>query len=147
MTGLILAAGRSKRMGQPVPKVLMLLKDRPVLAYVLDTCRAAGTNRILVVVGNRKEQVQQAFAGERVEFVVQQEPRGTADAVLSCAGAVQPGEDVLVLSGDVPLVRVERARASDSSHASGTATELSTTVRPPRCQDRIARPARLMRCT
>jgi bifunctional UDP-N-acetylglucosamine pyrophosphorylase/glucosamine-1-phosphate N-acetyltransferase len=141
MTGLILAAGRSKRMGRPVPKVLMPLNDRPVLAYVLDTCRAAGADRILVIIGDRKEQVRQAFAGERVEFVVQPEPRGTADAVLSCAGAVQPEEDVLVLSGDVPLVRVETLRRLIQVHRQETAdlTLLSAAVADPKGYGRVIR--------
>jgi bifunctional UDP-N-acetylglucosamine pyrophosphorylase/glucosamine-1-phosphate N-acetyltransferase len=141
MTGLILAAGRSKRMGQPVPKVLMPLRNRPVLAYVLDSCRAAGAHRILVIIGDRKEQVRQAFAGERVEFVVQPEPRGTADAVLSCAGAVQPEEDVLVLSGDVPLVRVETLKRLIQVHRQEAAdlTLLSATVADPKGYGRVIR--------
>lgn len=141
MTGLILAAGRSKRMGQPVPKVLMPLKDRPVLAYVLDICRAAGADRILVIVGDRREQVRQAFAGERVEFVVQLEPRGTADAVLSCAGLVQPEEDVLVLSGDVPLVKADTLKRLIQMHQQEAAdlTLLSATVVDPKGYGRVIR--------
>jgi bifunctional UDP-N-acetylglucosamine pyrophosphorylase/glucosamine-1-phosphate N-acetyltransferase len=113
MTGIILAAGKSKRMGQPLPKVLLPLKGHPVLEYVLRTCQSARIGRILVVVGDRREQVQAAcrsmthLAGPPLEFVVQSEPKGTADAVLSCSDAIPAGEDVVVLSGDVPLVRVQ----------------------------------------
>ena len=128
-------------MGQPVPKVLMPLNNRPVLAYVMDTCRAAGADRILLIVGDRKEQVRQAFAGDHVEFVVQQKPMGTADAVLSCADAVQPEEDVLVLSGDVPLVRAETLKRLIGVHGREAAdlTLLSATVADPKGYGRVIR--------
>jgi len=128
-------------MGQPVPKVLLPLRNRPVLAYVLDTCRAAGADRVLVIVGDRKEQVRQAFAGQPLEFVVQPKPNGTADAVLSCDGAVPPEEDVLVLSGDVPLVRVETLKRLIEQHRKETAdlTLLSANVADPKGYGRVIR--------
>jgi bifunctional UDP-N-acetylglucosamine pyrophosphorylase/glucosamine-1-phosphate N-acetyltransferase len=143
MTGIILAAGRSKRMGQPVPKVLLPLKGRPVLAYVLEACRNAGVSRVLVIIGDRREQVRQAFAGQPLEFVVQRAPKGTADAVLSCDGAVPPTEDVLVLSGDVPLVRVETLKRLIEQHAREAAdlTLLSAVVLDPHGYGRVIRDA------
>lgn len=143
MTGIILAAGKSKRMGQPVPKVLMPLAGRPVLAYVVDACRAAGVNRILAVVGDRQEQVRQEFAGWSLEFAVQQEQKGTADAVLSCDGAIPDAEDVLVLSGDVPLVRVDTLRCLVEEHRRQDAdlTLLAATVADPHGYGRVIRNA------
>ena len=104
MTGIILAAGRSKRMGAPIPKVLLPLKGRPVLEYVVNTCQAAGIKRIIAIIGHQRELVQRLFAGQALEFVVQPEQSGTAHAVLCCAGVVREDEDVVVLSGDVPLL-------------------------------------------
>jgi bifunctional UDP-N-acetylglucosamine pyrophosphorylase / glucosamine-1-phosphate N-acetyltransferase len=143
MTGIVLAAGKSKRMGRPAPKVLMPLAGRPVLAYVIVACRAAGVNRILAVVGDRQEQVRQEFAGQPLEFAVQHEQRGTADAVLSCDGAIPAEEDVLVLSGDVPLVRVETLKRLIEQHRRQAAdlTLLSATVADPHGYGRVIRNA------
>lgn len=143
MTGIILAAGRSRRMGRPVPKVLMPLAGRPVLAYVIDACRAAGVNRILAVVGDRQEQVRREFAGQPLEFAAQHEQKGTADAVLSCDGAIPDVEDVLVLSGDVPLVRVETMKRLIEEHRRQAAdlTLLSATVADPHGYGRVIRNA------
>jgi bifunctional UDP-N-acetylglucosamine pyrophosphorylase/glucosamine-1-phosphate N-acetyltransferase len=143
MTGIILAAGRSKRMGQSVPKVLMPLAGRPVLAYVIDACRAAGAGRILAVVGDRQEQVRQEFGGQSLEFAVQREQKGTADAVLSCDGTISDAEDVLVLSGDVPLVRVETLKRLIVEHRRQAAdlTLLAATVADPHGYGRVIRDA------
>jgi UDP-N-acetylglucosamine diphosphorylase/glucosamine-1-phosphate N-acetyltransferase len=105
MTGIVLAAGKSKRMGGKVPKVLLSLKGRPLLGYVIAACRRAGINHIVAVIGDRREQIERRFPKQGLEFVVQAEQKGTADAVLSCAGAIPSTETVVVLSGDVPLLR------------------------------------------
>jgi bifunctional UDP-N-acetylglucosamine pyrophosphorylase/glucosamine-1-phosphate N-acetyltransferase len=129
MTGIILAAGKSKRTATPQPKVLLTLRGRAVLSYVLDVCHQAGLKRIIVVVGDRREQVEAAFAEQGLEFAVQVEPRGTAEAVLSCAGRLGDSDDAVILSGDVPLIRpgtvarlVERHRADRADLTLLTAT-------------------------
>jgi len=105
VTAIILAAGRSKRMGACVPKVLLPIAGRPLLSYVLESARAAGANRLIVVVGVQKEQVMAAFEQTGVEFVVQAGQRGTADAVLACRGQLADDEECVVLCGDAPLIR------------------------------------------
>jgi bifunctional UDP-N-acetylglucosamine pyrophosphorylase/glucosamine-1-phosphate N-acetyltransferase len=105
MTAVILAAGQSKRMGAGVPKVLIEVHGRPLLGYLLDTVREAGVERVIVVTGSGRSEVETAFANRGVEFAVQPEQRGTADAVLACRDILSDDEDCIVLCGDAPLVR------------------------------------------
>jgi bifunctional UDP-N-acetylglucosamine pyrophosphorylase/glucosamine-1-phosphate N-acetyltransferase len=101
---VILAAGKGTRMKSSLPKVLHEAAGRPLLAWVIDAARAAGCQRILVVVGHGAERVQEVIGGEDLSWVLQAEQRGTGHA-LAQAEAELPGEaTVLVLSGDVPLM-------------------------------------------
>jgi len=97
-------------MGAPVPKVLLSIRGRPLLRYVLESVRSAGVNRTLVVVGTQKEQVMEAFAQDDVEFVFQTGQRGTADAVLACRDRLADDEECVVLCGDAPLIRPDTIR-------------------------------------
>jgi bifunctional UDP-N-acetylglucosamine pyrophosphorylase / glucosamine-1-phosphate N-acetyltransferase len=107
VTSIVLAAGKSKRMGAAVPKVLLPIEGRPLLSYVLESARAAGVNRTIVVVGTQKEQVMAAFGQWDVEFAEQAGQRGTADAVLACRSLLADDEECVVLCGDAPLIRPE----------------------------------------
>jgi len=91
-------------MGAQAPKVLLLLEGRPLLAYVIDAVRQAGASRTVVVVGAGREQVVERFSGQGLEFAVQAEQKGTADAVLACRGLVADDEECIVVYGDVPLM-------------------------------------------
>ena len=101
---IVLAAGLGTRMKSAMPKVLHPLCGRPMLAYVLDAARQATGERPIVVYSPATEQVRGTFAGD-AEFAVQDEPRGTGDAVRAGL-AVLPGDvaELLVVSGDVPRV-------------------------------------------
>ena len=101
---LILAAGQGKRMRSGLPKVLHPLAGRPLLAHVLDTARALGARRTVVVHGHGAEQVRAAFADAPVQWVLQAEQLGTGHAVQQGMPHLQGDGDVLVLYGDVPLV-------------------------------------------
>jgi bifunctional UDP-N-acetylglucosamine pyrophosphorylase/glucosamine-1-phosphate N-acetyltransferase len=97
-------------MGARVPKVLLSIAGRPLLSYVLESARAAGVTRTIVVVGTQKEQVMAAFGWAGVEFAVQAGQRGTADAVLACRDRLADNEECVVLCGDAPLIRPETIR-------------------------------------
>ncbi len=99
-----MAAGLGTRMRSSTPKVLHPLCGRPVLAYVLDAAEAATGARPLVVISPPVSAIAEVFA-DRADFATQAEPRGTADAVAAALEALPPEvAEVLVLSGDVPLV-------------------------------------------
>ena len=102
---LILAAGQGKRMRSGLAKVLHPLAGRPLLAHVLDSARALKPAKVIVVHGHGAEQVKQAFPEGGLHWVLQAEQLGTAHAVMQAMPQVSADADVLVLYGDVPLVR------------------------------------------
>jgi len=103
---IVLAAGEGKRMQSSLPKVLHEAAGAPLLAHVGTAARESGVERIVVVVGKGAEQVRDRFKDEGWEFVLQNERHGTADAVRRAEDALRDFDgEVLVLAGDVPLLR------------------------------------------
>src|SRR5688572_6069699 len=102
---VILAAGQGKRMRSGLPKVLHPLAGRPLLAHVLDTARTLKARRIVVVHGHGAEAVRAAFPDAGIAWALQSEQLGTGHAVQQAMPHLEAGGDVLVLYGDVPLVR------------------------------------------
>ena len=107
---IVLAAGLGKRMRSELPKVLHPLGGRPLLAHVLDTVRSLAPRRTLVVHGHGAEKVRAAFAGSALDWVLQAELLGTGHAVMQALPQVGGDGDVIVLYGDVPLIRPESLR-------------------------------------
>ncbi|GAB4526438.1 MAG: hypothetical protein Kow0063_00700 [Anaerolineae bacterium] len=101
---VILAAGQGKRMKSRLPKVLHPLCGRPMIQYVLDAADALNPSRLVVVVGPRAEQVRSALNRD-VTFVEQTQRLGTGHAVMQAAAVLQGIPHVLVLYGDMPLLR------------------------------------------
>ncbi len=108
---IVLAAGEGKRMKSSMPKVLMPLAGRPMLAHVLDTARALQPARIHLVYGHLGEQVRAALTdlGD-LAWVHQPEQRGTGHAVKLAMPEIPEDARVLVLYGDVPLIRTDTLR-------------------------------------
>jgi len=107
---VILAAGQGKRMRSALPKVLHPLAGRPLLAHVLDAARALKPDAIHVVHGHGGAEVKAAFNGAPVEWVEQTRQLGTGHALLQALPHIPRAATVLVLNGDVPLLRVETLR-------------------------------------
>jgi bifunctional UDP-N-acetylglucosamine pyrophosphorylase/glucosamine-1-phosphate N-acetyltransferase len=103
---VILAAGQGKRMKSNLPKVLQPLAGQPMLAHVIATAKALRADAIHVVHGHGGEQVQQALAGEPANWVLQAEQLGTGHALAQAMPSIPDDHQVLILFGDVPLVRV-----------------------------------------
>ncbi|MBS0583698.1 MAG: bifunctional UDP-N-acetylglucosamine diphosphorylase/glucosamine-1-phosphate N-acetyltransferase GlmU [Proteobacteria bacterium] len=103
---VVLAAGEGKRMKSARAKVLLPLAGRPMLAHVLDTARALHPEKIHVVYGHRGEQVRAAFADQPdLAWVHQAEQNGTGHAMQLAIAGIPDAARVLVLYGDVPLIR------------------------------------------
>lgn len=127
---VVLAAGKGTRMDSDLPKVLHRAAGRPLLAWVLDAAREAGCDEIVVVVGHGADQVRREVAAPDIEFALQAEQLGTGHALAQAATRVcgdaagADGNDpatVLVLSGDVPLVRGTTLVAlAEAAEAAGT---------------------------
>ena len=115
---IILAAGEGKRMHSALPKVLQPIAGRPMLAHVLDTARMLSPARVHAVIGHGAQAVREAFAGdETISWVEQAQRLGTGHAVLQAMPAIPDEARVLVLYGDVPLIRastLERLLATPS---------------------------------
>jgi len=104
---VVLAAGLGTRMRSSLPKVLHPVCGRPMVAYVLDAAVTATSSRPIVVGPPSTDAVRDAVSAT-ADIVVQAEPRGTGDALRTAMAALPDDVDeVLVLSGDVPLVRPE----------------------------------------
>src|SRR5699024_1567612 len=102
---VILAAGKGKRMRSTQPKVLQPLAEQPLLAHVLDSARALEPRAMHVVYGHGGEQVREAFADDGINWVLQEPQLGTGHAVAQALPAIPAHDEVLVLSGDVPLMQ------------------------------------------
>jgi len=115
---IVLAAGEGKRMKSMLPKVLMPLAGRPMLAHVLDTARALRPEGLHVVYGHRGEQVRTTFARDTdIHWVHQSEQRGTGHAVKLALHDIADPKRILVLYGDVPLLRAETLTELVRTHA------------------------------
>jgi len=108
---IILAAGAGKRMKSDLPKVLQPIAGRPMLAHVIDTARQLRPDAIHVVYGHGGEAVRAAFADQPdLQWAEQTQQLGTGHAVQQAMPQVPDAATVLVLYGDVPLIRVDTLR-------------------------------------
>ena len=101
---IVLAAGKGSRMHSSTPKVLHRAAGKELLEWVVETARASGCEKILVVVGHQREKVQGAIQGDDIVWVHQKEQKGTGHALAQAEPYVTEPSTLLVLSGDVPLV-------------------------------------------
>ncbi len=104
---VVLAAGQGTRMRSRLPKVLHPVGGKPMLGHVLDTAQALDAAAVHVVHGHGAGQVRECFAGRDLHWALQAEQRGTAHALQQAMPAIPDEATVLVLYGDVPLVRAE----------------------------------------
>ncbi len=141
---VILAAGQGTRMKSALPKVLHRIGGRPLVGHVLDTARDLGPAHVVVVVRHERDQVAAAVTGVSDEVVVvdQDEVPGTGRAVEIALDHLTDFEgDVLVLSGDVPLLDADTLTAFVRDHRAGSAavTLLSAVVEDPAGYGRVVR--------
>lgn len=128
---VILAAGKGTRMKSDLPKVAHEVCGRPMIEYVLDAARAAGADRLIVVVGFRAEVVRDLLKKHPdVEFAVQEQQLGTGHAVMMCRPQLADHRGpVLVLAGDTPLLRAASLTALlDAGRKQNAASVIGTAV-------------------
>src|SRR5918992_2338056 len=124
-TVVILAAGEGTRMRSSIPKVLHPLCGRPLIAWPVAAARAAGAARVIVV--DNPKRLLAAHLPDGVEVAIQQEPRGTGDAVAAAAGLLDPTATVVVINGDVALLTAEAiAKLVEAHDAAGAAATMAT---------------------
>ncbi len=104
---IILAAGKGSRMKSKRPKVIHQVAGKPMLQHVVDTSQQLQPDQIIVVIGHEADQVKAAMSSQDLVFVEQHEQLGTGHAVIQCNAELRPGNDILVLYGDVPLIKLD----------------------------------------
>ncbi|MDE3199920.1 MAG: bifunctional UDP-N-acetylglucosamine diphosphorylase/glucosamine-1-phosphate N-acetyltransferase GlmU [Acidobacteriota bacterium] len=108
---VIMAAGKGTRLKSARAKVLHEIGGKTLLGHVIAAAsKLVSPTSIFVVVGHQAERVRAAFATSGVHFVEQTEQRGTGHAVQCAREAVAGFDNVMVLSGDAPLIRPETLR-------------------------------------
>ena len=111
---IILAAGKGTRMKSDRSKVMHTIIDRPMLAYIIDACRAVNVERIVVVVGYQAESIKEAFTD--VEFALQEPQLGTGHAVMQCSQLADAQGDTLIINGDGPCIQPETLSRPAARH-------------------------------
>jgi bifunctional UDP-N-acetylglucosamine pyrophosphorylase / glucosamine-1-phosphate N-acetyltransferase len=141
---VVLAAGKGTRMKSARAKVLHPALGVPMLEHVVRAVSAAGAEPIAVVVGHQAEAVESAFTGRGLSFVRQDPPLGTGHALQTAAKHLAGGGDtVVVVNGDLPLLRPETLSALLDAHAKSgaAATLLTVDLEEPGAYGRVLRDA------
>jgi len=143
---VILAAGQGKRMASDLPKVLQPLAGKPLLQHVLETACSLDPAALYVVYGHGGETVRAAFAGQpginEVQWTLQAEQRGTGHAVQQAMPKIPDDHLVLVLYGDVPLLRAETLRGLVALAGDRQLALLTVKLADPTGYGRVVRDAR-----
>jgi bifunctional UDP-N-acetylglucosamine pyrophosphorylase/glucosamine-1-phosphate N-acetyltransferase len=141
---VILAAGKGTRLKSKRPKVLHEIGGKPLLAHVIAAAsHVVAPEHIYTVIGHQAERVREALAATGVQFIEQTEQRGTGHALQCARAAVQGYKSILVLSGDVPLIRRETIERMGKFHQAEHAAMTILSARPenPTGYGRIVRKA------
>ncbi|MEA4883370.1 MAG: bifunctional UDP-N-acetylglucosamine diphosphorylase/glucosamine-1-phosphate N-acetyltransferase GlmU [Clostridia bacterium] len=142
--GLVLAAGLGKRIKSEMPKALHQVAGIPMIDHVVQALKLSGASRVIVVVGHGGEALEQHLSSS-AEVVWQDEQLGTGHAA-SCAAQALAGYDgnVVVMPGDVPLLRASTIRNLVEQHlrTGCAATVLSMVLDEPGAYGRIVRDSR-----
>ncbi len=111
---VIMAAGKGTRLKSKHPKVLHEVGGKPLLAHVIAAAtKVVAAKDVYAIIGHEADQVRQAVAHAGINFVLQEEQRGTGHALMVAREALTPYDQVIVLSGDAPLITphtIERLR-------------------------------------
>jgi bifunctional UDP-N-acetylglucosamine pyrophosphorylase / glucosamine-1-phosphate N-acetyltransferase len=128
---VIMAAGKGTRLKSSRAKVLHEIGGQPLLAHVIKAARQiVPAGDIHVIIGHQADNVRAAVEKLGVKFILQAEQRGTGHAVMCARSAVQEYENILVLSGDVPLIRPETIAHVRDFHLAKKAAMTILTAEP-----------------
>src|SRR5580765_6627204 len=129
---VIMAAGKGTRLKSKRAKVLHEIAGQPLLAHVIRAAQQiVAAEDIHVIVGHQAENVRAAIGPMGVKFVLQAEQRGTGHAIMCAREQVAGYQNILVLSGDVPLIRPETIARLRDFHLAKKAAMTILTAEPP----------------
>ncbi len=138
----IMAAGKGTRLKSRHPKVLHEIGGKPILAHVIATAtKVVAAKDVFVIIGHEAEMVRSAVASTGVQFVLQAEQRGTGHALIVAQKALADYDQVIVLSGDAPLITPETIQKLSAFHSAQKAamTLLSASLDDPTGYGRVLR--------
>ena len=138
---VVLAAGQGKRMRSTLPKVLQPLAGRALLGHVLGVAAELGCDDTVVVYGHGGDAVQAAFPSSALKWALQAEQLGTGHAVKMAMPSIDDNRLVLVLCGDVPLLRAATLQRLIDECAGGDVGVLTVDLDDPTGYGRILRNA------
>ena len=128
---VIMAAGKGTRLKSKRAKVLHEIGGQPLLAHVIKAAQQiVPAEHIYVIVGHQAENVRAAVESMGVKFILQAEQRGTGHAIMCARGQVASYQNILVLSGDVPLIRPETIACLCDFHLNKKAAMTILTAEP-----------------
>jgi bifunctional UDP-N-acetylglucosamine pyrophosphorylase/glucosamine-1-phosphate N-acetyltransferase len=128
---VIMAAGKGTRLKSKRAKVLHEIGGQPLLAHVIKAAQQiVSADDIYVIIGHQAEAVRKAVEPLGVKFVLQAEQRGTGHAIMCARESVQDYQNILVLSGDVPLIRPETIARVRDFHLNKKAAMTILTAEP-----------------
>ena len=136
---IILAAGQGTRMNSSTPKVLHQVGGRPMLSHVIETAYALLPQEVHVVIGHGGERVRRELNKASVNWVVQEQQLGTGHAVDQAMPYVAENANVVILYGDVPLVRARTLDALVKHAGEGGLALLTVLLDDPSGYGRIVR--------
>ncbi len=123
LTVAILAAGKGTRMASAYPKVLHKLSGKTLLQRVLDSCNELKPDKVFIIIGHKSKEVEDSIIkNKNIDFIVQNPQKGTGHAIQVLSKQVKKQEGkLLVLNGDVPLIKSETLRKLINFHDSNNA--------------------------
>ena len=127
---VVLAAGKGKRIGSDIPKVLIPLHGRGLVEHILDTIKKYTDEKPILVVGHMADMVK-AKLGDTCEYALQAEQLGTGHAIACAEGVAKDAEHILILQGDMPLITDTTIKNLINRHISTGATITFATTKVP----------------
>src|SRR5574343_733925 len=104
---IILAAGQGTRMRSARPKVLHEVANKAMLQHVYETSKTLSNNQVFIIYGHGGETVKQSLSYLDATWIEQKQQLGTGHAVQQAIHHIEDGDTVLILYGDVPLLKVQ----------------------------------------
>jgi bifunctional UDP-N-acetylglucosamine pyrophosphorylase/glucosamine-1-phosphate N-acetyltransferase len=136
---VVLAAGKGTRMRSDMPKVLHILADKPLLGHVISAANSLNPTAIHIVVGHKAEDVEASFPGSPLRWVKQIEQLGTGHAVAQAMPNIDNNSVVLILYGDVPLIKASTLKAMIEDVSEDQMSLLTVDLKNPDGYGRIVR--------
>lgn len=139
ITTIILAAGKGTRMRSELPKVLHKIANKPLLQHVYDMSSHIKNNRIHIVIGHGAELVTDTLKELKVSWIEQTQQLGTGHAVQQVSNHIADSDTVLILYGDVPLLKLATVKQLLSNVSEKSLALLTVHLKDPQGYGRIVR--------